>query len=177
LVLPILLMLIGGIVQYGAIFATKHSLIQVGRDVGRWSATQTFDPCDSGVAADPPEPVTEAGLIAQKSRLLGYLGANVWDGSSTHFRAYPLGTPLPASRPADLSTESVEVAWTSDKGNCPPASSRDDVWWVTVRLNHRAPVFLPGFPYLPGLGVCDPDGCYFAVTTTARFRMEPVISP
>ncbi|MGZ6299025.1 MAG: TadE/TadG family type IV pilus assembly protein, partial [Candidatus Limnocylindria bacterium] len=40
LILPILLMLVGGIIQYGVVFATKHSLIQVGRDAGRWAATQ-----------------------------------------------------------------------------------------------------------------------------------------
>jgi hypothetical protein len=171
LILPILLMLVGGIVQYGMIFATKHSLIQVGRDVGRWAATQ---PCSDVDSDGNPQPVTQADLVALQSRLMGYT-AGAWDGSAANFHAYlPVGTPLPATRPASLSTESVEVAWTSDKGVCPPTSSSDDVWWVTIRLSHRAPVVLPGFPYLPGLGTCDVSGCYFAVTTTAQFRMEPV---
>jgi Flp pilus assembly protein TadG len=175
LVLPILLMLVGGIVQYGLIFATKHSLIQVGRDVGRWAATQGYSPCDTAVT-DPggAQPVERADEIAQQSRLMGYT-ANAWNGSSANFKAYvPQGTAMPADPDVALSTESVEVAWTSEKGVCPPTRSDNDVWWVTIRLQHRAPVILPGFPYLPGLGTCDASGCYFVVSTTARYRMEPV---
>ncbi|HSM15906.1 MAG TPA: TadE/TadG family type IV pilus assembly protein [Gemmatimonadales bacterium] len=173
LILPILLMLVGGIVQYGMIFATKHSLIQVGRDVGRWAATQPCSALDSGGNA---QPVTQADLVARQSRLMGY-SIGDWSDSATTFKAYPIGTPLPPTRPAGLATQSVEVAWTSDKGVCPPTSSANDVWWVTIRLSHRAPVVLPGFPYLPGLGTCDSNGCYFVVTTTAEFRMEPVPAP
>ena len=173
LILPILLMLVGGIVQYGMIFATKHSLIQVGRDVGRWAATQ---PCSAVDNDGNPQPVTQADLVARESRLLGYSDGD-WNGSALNFMAYAVGTSMPATRPAGLSTEAVEVAWTSDKGVCPPTSSADDVWWVTIRLSHRAPVILPGFPYLPGLGKCDGSGCYFVLTTTAEFRLEPVPSP
>lgn len=173
LLLPILLMLVGGIIQYGVIFATKHSLIQVGRDLGRWAATQTYDPCDSAGTAADPQPVTQADLIGQQSRLLGY-GTDAWNASDTnHFVVYPTGSTLPASPP---STQAVEVVWSTDAGDCPPTDNTD-VSWVTIRLTHRAPVLLPGFPYLPGLGTCDTDGCFFAVSTTARFRMEPVVEP
>jgi hypothetical protein len=170
LILPILLMLVGGIVQYGVIFATKHSLIQVGRDLGRWAATQDFDPCrDDSVAA--AQPVTQADLIAQQSQLLGYVGGD-WDVGN--FTPYADNTALPPSPP---NTQGVEAVWSYDAGEiCPPVDSTK-VSWVTVRLTHRAPVLLPGFPYLPGLGTCDASGCYFVLTTTAMFRMEPAVAP
>lgn len=179
LILPILLMLVGGIIQYGVIFSTKHSLIQVGRDVGRWAATQSTDaagnplPTCRALATDsPPQPLAQANLIAQQSQLMAYADG-VWN--TTNFTAYPLGTPMPAPDPT--LTEGVEVAWTIDSGVCPPASPATDVAWVTVRLTHRAPVLLPGFPYLPGLGTCDSSGCYFVIRTTAEFRIEPAATP
>lgn len=169
IILPILLMLIGGIIQYGAIFATKHSLIQVGRDVGRWAATQATDSagvpltdCSSIATGTPPQPVTQADLVAQQSHLMGYGSTGTWN--STNFYPEP---SLPASPPA---TEGVEVVW--EGAPCPPADSTTAAW-VTIRLTHRAPVLLPGFPWLPGLGTCDGSGCYLVVSTTARFRMEP----
>jgi hypothetical protein len=177
LVLPMLLMLIGGIVQYGLLFATKHSLIQVGRDVGRWAATQVYDSggnpitdCSDPATASPRQPMTQADLIAQQSQLMGY-SAGDWNASN--FNRYANNTPLPAAPP---SSQSVEVVWTIEAGVCPPLGPLD-VSWVTIRLTHRAPVILPGFPALPGLGTCDASGCYLAVSTTARFRMEVVPAP
>lgn len=171
LVLPILLMLVGGIIQYGVIFATKHSLIQVARDTGRWAATQTVVPpadCLSAATASPPEPVTEADLLARESRLMGYLDG---DWNAANFTAYPNDSSLPATPP---NTEGVEVVWS---GQPCPTSLSTQVAWVTIRLTHRAPVFLPGLAYLPGLGTCDTSGCYLPITTTARFRMEARPTP
>lgn len=174
LILPILLILVGGIVQYGMIFATKHSLIQVGRDVGRWAATQGYAMC-SDAATDPlgKQPVTQADAVARQSRLMGYDAPGaVWDDSN--FTAYTDNTSLPPSPP---STEAVEVVWTYASGKpCPPIDNTTTSW-VTIRLTHRAPVILPGFPSLPGLGTCDSDGCFFSVSTTAQFRMEPQAAP
>jgi hypothetical protein len=173
LILPILLMLVGGIVQYGIIFATKHSLIQVARDVGRWAATQGDLPCNAAATASPPQPLTQADLIARESHLMGYGGAGtLWEAAN--FRAYPDNTALPATPP---STQAVEVVWTNTVADpCPPIDSTDTAW-VTIRLTHRAPVVLPGFPYLPGLGTCDADGCFLVVSSTAEFRMEPKAGP
>jgi hypothetical protein len=167
-------MLVGGIVQYGMIFATKHSLIQVGRDVGRWAATQPYIPCrDAWIDPDGAQPLTQADEVARQSRLMGY-GATGATWNAGTFTAYPDNTNLPASPP---STEAVEVVWSYAPGQtCPPVDSTN-VSWVTIRLTHRAPVLLPGFPYLPGLGDCDVDGCFFTVTTSAQFRMEPVAGP
>jgi hypothetical protein len=171
LVLPVLLILVGGIVQYGVLFAAKHSLIEVGRDVGRWAATQQFSPCDSAASASPPQPLAEADLLARQSHLIGYTAG---DWNSANFTVYADNASLSAAPP---DTEGVEVLWTYEAGQpCPPIDSTN-LSWVTIRLSHRAPVLLPGFPYLPGLGTCDSSGCYFVVTTTARFRMEAPDSP
>ncbi len=179
LILPILLILVGGVIQYGAIFATKQSLTQIGRDVGRWAATQSYSPCRNAATQSPPQPVDRADHFAwdydnNRAVLMGY-SAGTWN--SSNFTAYPDVTnpstnPLPSSPP---NSEGVEVVWSYDSSSgssCPPANS-SNVAFVTVRLTHRAPIFLPGFAYLPGLGTCDSSGCYLAITTTAEFRMEP----
>jgi Flp pilus assembly protein TadG len=171
LILPLLLMLVAGIIQYGVIFATKHALIQVARDTGRWAATQAYAPCSSAATASPPEPVSEADTIAQQSRLMGY-ATGEWNAGT--LTAYPDNTPLPAEPP---NSEGVEVVWSYAVGQPCPTVDSTNVAWVTIRLVHRAPVLLPGFPYLPGLGTCDSSGCYLAVTTTARFRMEARPTP
>ena len=166
LVLPIFLMLIGGIIQYGVVFATKHSLIQVGRDAGRWAATQADTPCSSAALAAQPQPLTEADAIARQSRLMGY-SAGDWNAGT--FTAYPDNTALPATPP---STEGVEVVWSYASGEPCPTIDSTTAAYVTIRLTHRAPVLLPGIQYLPGLGTCDSNGCYLTVSTTSRFRME-----
>lgn len=171
LILPILLMLVGGIIQYGVIFATKHSLIQVGRDTGRWAATQDFSPCSSAALAAAPQPLTEADAIAQESRLMGYV-AGEWNAGT--FTTYADNTALPATPP---STEGVEVVWSHVAAEPCPTVDSTTAAYVTIRLSHRAPVLLPGIQYLPGLGTCDSNGCYLAISTTARFRMEPTAGP
>ena len=167
LILPILLLLVGGIIQYGVIFATKHSLIQVGRDAGRWAATQEFSPCSSAALAAPPQPLTEADAIAQQSRLMGY-AAGDWNAGT--FTTYADNSALPATPP---STEGVEVVWSYVNGQPCPTLDSTTAAYVTIRLSHRAPVLLPGIQFLPALGTCDSSGCYLSITTTARFRMEP----
>ena len=171
LILPILLMLVGGIIQYGVVFATKHSLIQVGRDAGRWAATQDFSPCSSAALAAPAQPLTEADAIAQESRLMGYTAGEWNAGTFTH---YADNTALPATPP---STEGVEVVWSHVAAEPCPTVDSTTAAYVTIRLSHRAPVLLPGIQYLPGLGTCDSNGCYLAISTTARFRMEPNAGP
>jgi hypothetical protein len=165
IILPLLLLLVGGIIQYGALIATKHTLTQVGRDVGRWAATQSADPCAD--LALETQPATRADEIAVESRLMGYDEGSWVD----NFTPYGLG-----GLPADPPGAGVEVAWEIDTGGCPPADSTTAAF-VTVRLAHEAPVLLPGLEYLPGLGTCDGSRCFLLVTTTAQFRMEPQAQP
>lgn len=170
IILPLLLLLVGGIIQYGVLISTRHALIQIGRDVGRWAATQEFDPCRSGATDTPPQPVTEANSIAVASGLLGYSDGD-WSGAT--FKPYDDDVSLPPTPPW---TSGVEVVWSIDSGDCPPTASTETSW-VTIRLSHHAPVLLPGLAYLPGIGTCAGSDCYLPVTTTAKFRMEPNQGP
>lgn len=166
LLLPLLLLLVGGIIQYGILISTSHTLTQVGRDLGRWVATQDAADCPD-VADGSPSPIAQrAHDIAGETSLLGYQGTWL---DPARFASYDYGA-MPASPPFD---EGVEVAWEIVDGTCPPDDSMT-ASFVTVRLTHRSPVILPGFGYLPGIGTCDAAGCYLAIATTAVFRMEPL---
>jgi hypothetical protein len=171
LVLPILLVLTGGIIQIGALIATKHTMTQIGRDVGRWAATQAVDPCSSLAASG--QPARRADEIAVASHLMGYT-AGAWP---SHFVSYGVAS-MPATPPT---VPGIEVAWEADSaGVCPPADSTTAAY-VTVRLAYAAPVLLPGFDLvlaqLPGLGTCSGGQCLLLITTTAQFRVEPEAEP
>jgi Flp pilus assembly protein TadG len=155
LVLPVLLLVIGGIVQFGMLFWAQNTLTQIARDTGRWAATQQVSPCESGGAAV----VTQADLIAQSSSLLGY-SASTWSGAAATYPADP--------RP----TEGVEVAWsepseTLTPDDCPPVDNSTP-WFVTIRVNHTVDIFFPGMGFVCGGAA---DECY--LSSTAQFRMEP----
>jgi hypothetical protein len=165
IVLPILLALVGGVIQFGITFWAQNTITQVARDTGRWAATQQLSPCNTG-ASDVAD---QADRIAAQSSLIGYDGQ--WTSGIT---------PLQATRP----NEGVEVEWpipTDPPGliaaDCPP-SDNQTAWFVTVRLSHEIPVLVPGLQYLPQLGTCTPGGgCTLSVSSTATFRMEPAPAP
>ena len=166
LILPLLLLLVGGIIQYGILISTSHTLTQIGRDIGRFVATQDAPDCPEIADGTPSTIAQRAHDIAGQTSLLGYQGAWL---DPTRFVSYDYG-PMPASPPFDAG---VEVAWEIVDGTCPPDDSTTAAF-VTVRLTHRSPVILPGFGYLPGIGTCDANGCYLAIQTTAVYRMEPL---
>lgn len=176
LVFPVLLLLVGGAVQLGVIFAAKNGLTQVARDTARWAATQTYDVCNSGATATPPQPLTQADSIASVSSLIGYTSGVSWN--SGNFTVYPdnttgtLSQALPASPPSSSNGEGVEVVWSYAPGAPCPPSNNSTAAFVTVRVTHTVPVLLPGLQYMPGLGTCDPD-CHIALSATSIFRMEP----
>lgn len=155
IILPLLLLIIGGIVQFGMLFWAQNTLTQVARDTGRWAATQQVSPCSNGGAAL----VTQANAIAMESSLLGY-ASGMWTGAGS---AYPA-----APRPL----EGVEMAWTEPTGallpdDCPPIDNSTP-WFVTIRVNHTVDVFFPGIGFVCGGAA---DKCYLSSTT--QFRMEP----
>jgi len=166
LVLPILIALLGGIIQFGTAFWAQNTLTQVGRDLGRWTATQQFDPqCDD--PASRAAVANEANIVASQSSLMAY-SSGQWNAA----------TSFQATRPA----EGVEVDWPIPGGTsltaaeCPP-SDNQTAWFVKIRVSHVIPTFLPGLQYLPGLGTCDSSGCHLSITTTTTFRMEPAPAP
>lgn len=165
LVLPILLAIVGGIIQFGVAFWAQNTLTQVARDTGRWAATQQFKPCNS--APSRAAVAAQADIVAQSSSLIGYEMLE-WNGA-TDF----LGT-----RPS----EGVEVQWINPDplrftdADCPP-SDNQTAWFVKIRVSHVIPTFLPGLQFLPALGTCDSNGCHLSITTTTTFRMEPAPAP
>lgn len=155
LVLPILLVLFGGAVQFGVFFAAQNSLTQVVRDAGRWAATQQYGgsiPSTNGCTGNEAGVIAKANTIAANSSLLGY--TSPWTSSN------------------------VTVAWTDATSGkpaidaCPPPDN-SQVWFVTIRVTHDVPVVLPGLQYLPSIGTCDSSGCHLRLTSTSTFRMEP----
>lgn len=173
IVVPLLLAIVGAIIQFGIIFWAQNTLTQIVRDTGRWEASQQTQPCNRGVAtAEYPDALLALGQradsIARSASLIGY-SAGDW-GRATASTSWP-----PATRP----NEGVEVAWPvpTDPPNlsdsdCPP-SSNATAWFVHIRVNHVVPVFFPGLQYLPGIGTCDESGCSVSLSASTTFRMEP----
>jgi hypothetical protein len=166
LILPLLLLITGGIVQYATLIASKHTLTQIGRDVGRWAATHGTDPCE-GLALED-QPAIRADEIAIASHLMGYV-PDTW---VDNFTSYDVA-PMPSTQPT---VAGAEVAWEVVDGACPPVDSTEAAF-VTIRLAYEAPVLVPGIEYVPGIGTCDGTGCSLLLTTTAMYRMEPQALP
>lgn len=121
LILPVLLLVIGGLVQLGAMFWAQNTVTQITRDTARWAATQPARPCTSGQAAV----TTQANQIASQSSLLGYNAGTLqvtvsWTGPS-------------GAVPED----------------CPPPD-KDSVWWVDVGVASPVPVIFPGMQFICG---------------------------
>ena len=175
IVFPVMMAVLGAIIQFGVIFWSQNTLTQIVRDTGRWEASQQANPCSSQATADAV--AQRAGSIAQKASLIGYPGSQPWT-TGTLYTTWP---PVPDNRP----TEGVEVAWPNPDPinlfatDCPPNSNqtacqdptRDCAWFVTIRISHVIPVFIPGLQFLPGIGNQSCTCLSIAATTT--FRMEP----
>jgi TadE-like protein len=173
IVAPIVIAIIGAIVQFGIVFWAQNTLTQVVRDTGRWEATQQATPCLSGASAL----VGQADTIAGNSSLFGYVSGeftNNWTSANV------LSTD--ASINAFTTPNSMAVAWVDvpippaivppSSDVCPPPNN-SQVWHVTIKMNQTVPIFFPGMQFLPQLGTCDSSGCRITLSSTAQFRMEP----
>jgi hypothetical protein len=97
-VLPILVLVLGAIVQFGMIFWAQNTLTQIARDTGRWAAThQECTPDDADVIAT-------ANDIAAVSALFGYDASNPW--GSGEVTVTHSGSPCPP-------TSNLEEAWVT----------------------------------------------------------------
>jgi Flp pilus assembly protein TadG len=150
LVFPILMLIVGGIIQFGLIFWAQNTLTQAVRDTGRWAATQQVGPCRTITNL-----ASTADQIARRSSLIGYASGQ-WAAT---YVAYADNAALPANPP---STTGLEAVWSTPDASptCPP-SDNSETWFVTIRGSSRAPIF---FPWIPG------DGNLWSET---QFRMEP----
>jgi Flp pilus assembly protein TadG len=86
IVFPVLMLVIGAIIQFGIIFWGQNTLTQIARDTGRWAASQLG--CDMGTV----DVLTTAKSIAASSSLIGSSGT--WT-SPTNVDATWTGTPCP----------------------------------------------------------------------------------
>ena len=117
MVLPVLVLIMLAVMQFGILFWAQITLTQVARDTGRWVATQvwTCDPLDGTAAA---QVASQANLIAEKSTLFGWSAGN---------------QITLASGPTYTKVVGVQ---------CPPDDNQE-VWNVSFELSHAVPVFVP----------------------------------
>jgi Flp pilus assembly protein TadG len=89
IVFPVLMLILGGIIQFGIIFWGLNTLTQVVRDTGRWAASQ-----QSCTATAPI--VSKANAIAAQSSLIGYTSGS-WTSSNVaiSWQTTPNSDPCP----------------------------------------------------------------------------------
>ena len=113
---PVLMLLIGAIVQFGVIFWGQNTLTQIARDAGRWASTQNG--CTTGTV----DVLNTAKAIAAQSSLIGPSAG--WNGTNVVTSWSTPDSPAPP---------------------CPPVNNTQ-VWYVKITINHRVPVFFPWIP-------------------------------
>jgi len=117
LVMPILVLIMLGVMQFGILFWTQITLTQIARDTGRWVSTQTWS-CAPVAATAGTQVSTQANLIAQRSTLFGWGAGN------------PVGL-------------SAGPTYTAVIGVLCPPDDNQEIWNVSFELSHTVPVFLP----------------------------------
>jgi hypothetical protein len=65
--------------------------------------------------------------------------------------------------------------WSYASGSC-PTTNNTVVAYVTIRISHQIPLFLPGLWLITGSS-CGSSGCLLATSATSMFRMEPPPPP
>ena len=100
LVFPILMLIVGGIIQFGVIFWGQNTLTQIARDTGRWASTQVACPTSATV-------VPIANSIAGQSSLIGY-AAGSW--TTTNVQVVLSGDPCPVTSNAQVAFVSVVIS-------------------------------------------------------------------
>jgi Flp pilus assembly protein TadG len=128
IVFPVLMVLLGGIIQFGIIFWGQNTLTQIARDTGRWAATQQG--CTAGTPAPAVDVLATAKAIAGQSSLIG--NSSAWTYGSA-------------------ATDNVFAEWTVVTpvgGPCPPTDN-SQVDYVKITIHHKVPIF---FPFVPGDG-------------------------
>lgn len=162
MVVGLFLLIVGAIIQLGIILWSHNAVTEIARDTARWAVTQSASPCNT--APHRAEVAAKADEIAQGAALVGYTPGSWSSAPSITVMGY----------------EGVGVDWTVPTGyfptDCPPSDSGIAVF-VTVRVSHEVPIFIPGLPLLGGVVAqpaepnCGTSG--FCVSSTTELRMEP----
>lgn len=100
LVFPILMLILGGIIQFGIIFWGQNTLTQVARDSGRWASTQVVCPTSATV-------LPTANSIAAQSSLIGYR-AGSWTASNVQVALS--GDPCPVTSNAQVAFVTIIIS-------------------------------------------------------------------
>jgi Flp pilus assembly protein TadG len=114
---PVVMLLIGAIVQFGIIFWGQNTLTQIARDTGRWAATQ------NGCTTATVDVLGTAKSIAAASSLIG--PSSGWTSP-----ANVVATWTTTDSPAPV---------------CPPVNNTQ-TWYVNITIHHQVPVFFPWIP-------------------------------
>jgi Flp pilus assembly protein TadG len=144
LIFPVLMLIVGGIIQFGIIFWGQNSLNQVVRDAGRFAVTQPD--CSASSVSGPN------GVQAKITSLASSMGVARITGTPTV--TMPTNGEIVGGTADPVSTTSVAGV------NCPAKTNVDHVW-LRIKVDAQVPIF---FPFVPGNG---------ALSSTALFRMEP----
>lgn len=147
LVLPVLVLIMLGVMQFGILFWTQITLTQVARDTGRWVASQTWA-CDGSLNSGTATAAiaAQANLVANRSTLFGW-------GPSSQLTV------------TELTYTEVTRGAGALVPECPPIDNTH-VWNVTFQINHTVPVFMP---------LVADSGCPSCrvMRSEVQFRMEP----
>jgi Flp pilus assembly protein TadG len=125
LVFPVLMLIIGGTIQFGIIFWGQNTLNQVVRDAGRYAVTE-------------PNCATQADVVLKIKSLTSSMGVATYQSSVVTMPT--MGEMIGGN--AD------PVSSTAAGPNCPAKSNTDHVW-LRITVNARVPIF---FPFVPGSG-------------------------
>jgi len=129
LVFPVLMLIIGGTIQFGIIFWGQNTLNQVVRDAGRYAVTEAD--CSAGNKAD---------VATKISALTSSMGVATLVG--------PPGVTMPTNGEV-IGGVPDPVSFTSDPTKKSPAKSNADQVWLRIKADARVPIF---FPFVPGNG-------------------------
>jgi Flp pilus assembly protein TadG len=127
LVFPVLMLVIGGVIQFGIIFWGQNTLNQVVRDAGRFAVTQPD--CS---------PTSRTGVTSAIANLTSSMGVA---------RLVSSTVTMPTNGEA-VGASTDPVSSTAAGPNCPATTNADHVW-LRITVNAQVPIF---FPFVPGSG-------------------------
>ncbi len=122
LVFPVLMVIIGGVIQFGVILWGQNSINQVVRDAGRFAVTQPN--CSGASRTQVSTTVTALTSSMGVARLSSSVVTMPTNGEIVGGQADPVST------------------------TCPATSNTDHVW-LRITVNADVPIF---FPFVPGNG-------------------------
>lgn len=130
LVFPILMLLVGGVIQFGVIFWGQNTLNQVVRDAGRYAVTETN--CLPGNVNDVKAKIVQLASSMGAATLTTSVVTMPTNGEVIGGTADPISDNNGVTQP----------------NFCPAVSNKDHVW-LRITVDAQVPIF---FPFVPGSG-------------------------